>query len=609
MSKKKPFDQLILSPQYRFKNRGFVKKENTGLDTETYQGYVKLIADDEGNYKLVSGLLEILQFLTHKRFRQKFNWFYNIKYDFESIIKYLDKDLLYELYYEKTLTYQRYKILYFDKKYFGITDTSNHRYHFYDMFNFLELSLDNASKKYLNDHKIGIINSSLLNTDINYWHQNEPDIIKYCIYDANLVKRLADYFWNLIYAKLEYFPKCPFSKGKLSEEYFLSKCYIPTIMDIPKSVLEMAYNSYYGGRFELLKRGKFDEVNIYDIKSAYPYQMTKLIDFSQGKWIESRELSDNIGFYHCYVSTMENNFSPFMIRRTIGNLFPNGNFYTYLTSLEIKFIEKNFYNTEINILKGFEFIPFKEIYPYKDEIERLYKWKETEKDEDIKHVVKIILNSLYGKTIQGGSIGRTGKLFNPIYAALITSGTRLKLLEYALKSSENVIAFSTDSLSLKSKINIPKMPKLGDFSFEFSGLGLYIQSDVYTLWNEEKYKHRFRSFKSYKDTISTLFDILGLGQDYDKITLMGILKDLKNDTLYPIETTSPYHLGECLIHTKKKNPEMINIFHKSSKNIDINGDIRRVWDRDFKNGLDAMENNINSYPMKFDIKQRKTRRK
>ena len=45
------FQYLNINPQRRFKNMGFTQKENTGLDTETYQGYVKLICDDSGRHK------------------------------------------------------------------------------------------------------------------------------------------------------------------------------------------------------------------------------------------------------------------------------------------------------------------------------------------------------------------------------------------------------------------------------------------------------------------------------------------------------------------------------------------------------------------------------
>jgi hypothetical protein len=378
----------------------------------------------------------------------------------------------------------------------------------------------------------------------------------------------------------------------------MSKCYIPTINDIPKQVLKYAYNSYSGGRFEILKRGYFENVYMFDISSAYPYEMTKLLDYSKGKWVEVSDISEDveIGFYHCYCNAMEENFSPFKLKRATLNIYPNGSYYQWLNSNEIKFIRENFLNCHIDILKGYEFIPYEELHPLKEEIERLYAWKEKETDADIKYCIKIILNSLYGKTIQTIS-GRTGKMFNPIYAALITSGTRLKLLKLALKSPSNIIAFSTDSIASTMLLKTPKNPKLGDFKFEFEGSGNYVMSDIYTLWNRTKLKNKFRGFKIYKDTIPTIIDNFPIIQDNN--CLLGILQDIQNSTTYKFKTNSPYHLGECLIHTKIKNPSMINIFHENVKEIDINGDIKRWWDRKFKDGNDAMHNSINSYPLKI----------
>lgn len=581
-----------------------MKKENTGLDTETYLGYVRLIADDEGSYKEVESLLEILQFLTRNRYRGKFNWFYNIKYDFESIIKYLDEDDLYNLYYDKRIVYEHFTINYLDKKFMGITDTNNHHYYFYDLFAFLETSLNTASKKYLNDYKLDIINASELNINWDYWVSNRENIIKYCIYDANLTKRLADYFWDLMYKNLNFYPKRPFSKGKLSEEYFLHTCYIPTIENIPSAVLELAYKSYSGGRFEILKRGYSENVFVYDISSAYPYEMTTLLDYSLGQWSktgnnEFNEYAD-YGIYYCDVVSMEQEFSPFQIVKSGMNIYPNGRFQQYLDSDDIRFIKENFENCEIRCRHGFEWTMQEEKYPLKEKILQLYKWKQTEKNEEIKYAVKIILNSLYGKTIQVVA-GRTGKLFNPVWARRITAGTRRKLLKKGLEKPHAVIAFSTDSVASQEPLRFSEKPDIGDFSFEFKGSGVYVMSDVYTLWNEEKRKNRFRGFKLYKDTISSIFDCLKI-KDFDNrdLSLYEMLESMGGTkTKYPIFTNSPYHLGECLIHKNKKNPSMINIFHKEKKDVDINGDIRRYWKRNFKNGLDALENLIESKPLMF----------
>ena len=58
----KPFDILNIKRQFRYKNKGFTMKQNHGLDTETYQGYAKLICDDTGDYKVISSFDDIIKF-------------------------------------------------------------------------------------------------------------------------------------------------------------------------------------------------------------------------------------------------------------------------------------------------------------------------------------------------------------------------------------------------------------------------------------------------------------------------------------------------------------------------------------------------------------------
>jgi hypothetical protein len=596
---KKPFDLLNVINQKRFKNMGFTMKENTGIDTETYKGYVKLICDDSGRHKDIDNFNDIIVFLTHRRFKNSFNWFYNIKFDFESIIKYLDYGDLVTLYKDGKLEYNNYTITYINKKFFSLTSKHGHNYYFFDMFNFLDTSLNKASEKFLKDKKMDIIDSSMLNTDLEYWNKNYNNIVKYCIKDAELTKRLADYFWNIVYLHMEYYPKRPFSKGKIAEEYFLDKCYIPTINNIPTKVLEYAYNSYFGGRFELLKKGYFEQVYSYDIKSAYPYQISNLIDFSHGAWMEINSKTykpENsnayTGFYECKINCNESFFSPFIYKIGELNIFPNGKFKQFLTKQEIDFIRNNFEDSEIEIIKGYEFYPDSDYqYPFRTEIERLYEWKERETDEDIKYCVKIFMNALYGKFIQvSGDYNRTGKIFNPLYASLITSGTRIKLLELALQSPDDIIMFSTDAVHSLSKLKIPDKPKLGDFSNDFEGEGVYVMSDIYNLWNlkKQKTKNKLRGF-----SLAIEKDI-----DADIIMLKDILLSMQTDE-YKYLTYRPYHLGECLLHTKKRKIEDLNIFGEVEKSIKVNGDKKRHWFDTFKNGKNCLKKSINSIPLKI----------
>lgn len=417
------FNELNIKRQNRYANQGFKLKDHIGIDTETYHGYVKLIADSTGKFKLVNNFSDIFNFLTSARFRGMYNWFYNIQFDFDSIIKFLPKEEVIRLYEYKTLPYNKSVITYIPKKYFSIKDTHNNYYHFYDLFNFLEISLDKASKKYLKDEKLHLVNAEILNTNKQYWIDNKDLIIQYCLKDAELTARLAKYFWDFIYKAISFNPKKPFSKGRLAEEYFLKMCNIPTIDNIPMRVLKIAYDHYKGGRFELLKRGYQPIIYEYDIKSAYPKIISELIDYSRGKWKYVKEYDNtDLGFFRCIVNSSEENISPFVIKMGGLSIYPNGNFRTILTNYEIESINKLFPEIEIEVTSGYTFRAVDKYYPFKKEIEKLYELKEQETEEELKYALKITLNALYGKFIQTVN-KNTGKLFNPIYATIITSQT------------------------------------------------------------------------------------------------------------------------------------------------------------------------------------------
>jgi len=60
-------------------------------------GYAFLIADDIGAWERINSFDDVIRFLTRKRFRGKLNCFYNLKYDFNSLIKHLGRDKCWQL--------------------------------------------------------------------------------------------------------------------------------------------------------------------------------------------------------------------------------------------------------------------------------------------------------------------------------------------------------------------------------------------------------------------------------------------------------------------------------------------------------------------------------
>jgi len=68
----------------------------------------------------------------------------------------------------------------------------------------------------------------------------------------------------------------------------------------------LARNSFYGGRFELIKRGYIGECYLYDLNSAYPHALTSLPDIINGRWFESKKIhsKSKLGFFfiECIIS-------------------------------------------------------------------------------------------------------------------------------------------------------------------------------------------------------------------------------------------------------------------------------------------------------------------
>src|SRR5438445_5982168 len=94
--------------------------------------------------------------------------------------------------------------------------------------------------------------------------------------------------------------------------------------------------------------------------------------------------------------------------------------------------------------------------------------------------IKIILNSIYGKT--GQKINRIiGNLFNPVIFAFITGFTRSQLYRFVTESGldREVVAFATDSICTTRKLDMDSSA-LGRFSFKDSADDVfYLQNVIY----------------------------------------------------------------------------------------------------------------------------------
>ncbi len=464
------------------------------LDTETWNGDIFLIADSDGRYLDKITPESVILWLFYKKYEGSWCFFYNLSYDAEVILKLLGAELeRYKRTGKLEFKFRKYRIVYYPNKCLKIT-AGHHSVIFYDIAQFYHSDLVSAyqnnigklSKQYLEIKKK---RSSFSPT---YYRRNTNAVRQYCIDDCIKTKELTEHWIKLFYDAFSFYPARWLSSGYLAEKVLINnKIDIPKFDSIPYEIQEMAYRSYYGGRFEILKRGFIGTGYLYDINSAYPYAMTQIPDLSKGKWIKRKTIhkDSKIGLFRIRANIPDCKYiPPFPFRVNHNIIFPSGEFETYVTLQELQACEsKTFYR----ILESYQFIPESDIYPYRDFIEKLYqkRMELKQQNDPMQLPIKIILNSIYGKTGQNVN-HKIGNLFNPVIFAFITGFCRAQLYNFVRENANerDVVFFATDSICTTKKLDV-NSTKLGDFSFDNEADDVFVLQNGFYRFNG-KWKQR-----------------------------------------------------------------------------------------------------------------------
>lgn len=227
---------------------------------------------------------------------------------------------------------------------------------------------------------------------------------------------------------------------------------------MPRSV---PISAYYGGRFETSVLGDVGDVIQYDIHSAYPAVAVNLPCLKCGMFERATDYMPGAwGFYYVESDT-SGPWAPFPFRcdAKSGKEYLNGALNgsiafvhggrRWVTGDEVEVAIRHFGAERIRVLDGWYYIPACEHRPFA-EIETLYRQRKDPQygaSAGTKQIIKLIINSVYGKTAQ--SIG--GKDGPPrfqcyIWAAWMTGSTRAKVLDAALYGGESVVSIATDGI-------------------------------------------------------------------------------------------------------------------------------------------------------------------
>ncbi|HEY1249274.1 MAG TPA: DNA polymerase [Nitrososphaera sp.] len=235
---------------------------------------------------------------------------------------------------------------------------------------------------------------------------------------------------------------------------------------------DQSLHAYYGGRFDSALFGWFTDVYEHDIHSAYPDQIRYLPCTRRAEWQASTDPAySRYGLYHIKWKVNDDTaYPPFPWRTSSGKIYYPTNGEGWYHADEVRAAREIFGKRAIRVVDGIALIERDcdlgcNGTPYKF-VENLYEWRlrlEAEGNHEQAKVVKLAINSLYGKTAQSVGSKKSAPPFQNFFlAGAITAGTRAKLLR-AIGLGENVISIATDGLYATERLNVPESENLGDW--------------------------------------------------------------------------------------------------------------------------------------------------
>lgn len=244
--------------------------------------------------------------------------------------------------------------------------------------------------------------------------------------------------------------------------------------------------AFYGNRSEQLKIGVFDNVNYYDMNSAYANAARFL-----PKMLKKPEYQK------------EWDSSPFSMWH-IEYFFPKDTYFGYLPNRNSRQSTKYdrcgkgyFWQPEVLYLLHYfpeciqvngGFVLEYEKATFTQGIEVLYALRQTLKraNDPIEKIIKLALASIYGKFCQHN--GR-GTYYNLFYAGFITSTVRANLLNATRGNESETIAFSTDAIHTTANLEndescVTISDELDGFKMMKAAKGIYLANGIHILFDE-----------------------------------------------------------------------------------------------------------------------------
>ena len=612
-------------------------KPNLAFDSETSDGYTYLIADSNGRKIALKGLEDYLKFLSYQGYQKTVNWWYNLTYDTNSLLKFLNRQQRREIIATNKINVHGYQISIIPNKELVISTLSKDEYNkdgtlkiknsvfFYDLAQFYDFKRLKDLAVKVNMEKVEVADISNIN-----WNKYLVDdtyhklINDRCIIDSEITKLLADKLTVEI-NKLVIINKYK-SKASIARKYVLEN--LKKKMQLPDyGLLQASLDCYHAGHIETMRMGAFTNVYNADINSAYPYAMSNIYE-TDGTYIRNRSYEpDAIYSYFNVMVEYDNEYvSPLWYNVGNNNYHATGFYKTWITKTEYEYLDSMGYQIIIEKAYHLKRSP-NSTKPFENIIHDLYKRRLQAKAEhdDIEKVIKVILNSMYGVTINTvlkyeeteddtdvwiinafdeiinyQKTFKATNMYNPLFATEITAQTRVKIFNDFKKQYKDMNAISTDGIYLTKKPhNIKPDNKLGGYSLDKIDKYILLGSGRYFNLNKDgsinNDKSRFRSVSMQPDA---MFGIMDINRDkknveINKTKVIKLKESVKNSSYYDIKFSS-----FPIQHYYEK--DLFNTFQDVSKRINFY-ESRRKWFDEFNTIQDIFDIQLESRP--YNIKE------
>jgi hypothetical protein len=373
------------------------------------------------------------------------------------------------------------------------------------------------------------------------------------------------------------------------EKSILATLDLPSHLDVPPEVNNLALRSCKGNWVEAFQLGAWLDSSCYDldISGAYGSMLAKLYDTRRGRWVRSQErpLEAMYGFAECLVDITAS-FSPILWSNQNENgeprfnLSPIGPREDVLLLSQMDFIDAYKQGKYEIIDSGWWWLPTgKPPYtdagyqPLKGTINWLWGKRKTETPLE-KKILKRCLAGLWGRTLSMRGKEYAPSFF-PVWGALVEANTSLAVARFCLDNALSPLHIAVDGVIVDKPVALPQSDALGSWRISHVGNAIVVSSGVCAVEGK------------------TGAEEFALNYEW----LKSALEAKPRAKEYRMVKVSPYTLAKALNTDFKRLGEVEEI----TRSIVIGEEAKRLYPKLPKCGGDLLKNHYPSEPIDISM--------